>query len=108
MRKHKHQYLYVNHRGFGNEFSIYTLPADWAPRTWFDPNYRPVEQSVISRREAVARWHRYRRYDVAHIGFYRCPFCGYAPVEGAEDPLAWPPITVERFRAEIEGREVTA
>jgi len=96
----KHKYVYVNHRGFGNEFSIYTVPAKWTVRTWFDPNYRPIEQSLISRDLAIKRWNHYKRYDVANIAFYACPVCGYAPVVDAENPLDnCPQSDLDKFKA---------
>jgi len=98
----RHKYVYVNPRGFGNEFSIYTLPADWEVKTWYDINYSPIEQSLISRDEAIKRWNHYKRYEVANIVFFACPVCGYTPVPDAPNPLEWGvPVSLEQFKADF-------
>ena len=103
VRCSKHKYIYVNGRGFGNEFAIYTIPMSWTVKTWYDPNSRPVEQSRIAREEAIKRWNHYTlKCEVANVVFYACPVCGYAPITEPTDPLkSWPPVSLEKYKADF-------
>ena len=75
----RHQYVLNDWRGFGNEFSIYTVPADWEVKQLdYDPERCPKEQRTIPLREAIDRMRAWRGAAGRRV-VYRCPICGYTP-----------------------------